>query len=129
MKSDLDQLLKENQVDALWVTGAGQHNPAMVYLTGGGHLTQADVIKCINSEALLCHAPMERDEAARTGLQTLNYNKFPLKERLKLAKGERIHLRRDRLNIWQGPGLWQNGGRQAILTAHQTARNAARVDL
>ncbi len=57
MKSDLDQLLKANQAAALWVTGPAQHNPAMVYLTGGGHMTQADVIKPICRPALLCHAP------------------------------------------------------------------------
>lgn len=90
MKSDLDQLLQDNQADALWVTGPAQHNPPMVYLTGGGHMTQADVIKLVGSQAVLCHAPMERDEATRTGLQTLNYNKFPLKDRLKIAEGDRL---------------------------------------
>jgi len=86
MKSNLDRLLKDNQAEALWVTGPAQHNPAMVYLTGGGHMTQADVIQRIGQVPLLCHAPMEREEAARTGLSTLNYNKFPLKDRLSAAK-------------------------------------------
>lgn len=90
MKSDLDLLLKEHQADALWVTGPAQHNPAMVYLTGGGHMTQADAIKQHGMPILLCHAPMEREEAAKTGLQTLNYSKFPLKERLQLAEGDRL---------------------------------------
>ncbi len=88
MKADLDRYLKENQADALWVTGPAQHNPAMVYMTGGGHMTQADVIKLTGKDPLLCHAPMERDEAAKTGLQTLNYNKYPFNERLKLAEGD-----------------------------------------
>jgi Xaa-Pro aminopeptidase len=90
MKSDLNQLLQDHQAEALWVTGSAQHNPPMVYLTGGGHMTQADVIKRVGEAPLLCHAPMEREEAAKTGLQTLNYNKFPLKERLKLAEGNRL---------------------------------------
>lgn len=90
MKSDLDQLLIKNQADALWVTGPAQHNPAMVYLTGGGHMTQADVIKRVGTEAILCHAPMERDEAARTGLKTLNYSKYPLKDRLQQAEGDHL---------------------------------------
>ena len=90
MKSDLDQLLQEHQADALWVTGPAQHNAAMVYLTGGGHMTQADAIKPRGKPIHLCHAPMEREEAARTGLQTLNYSKFPLKERLQLAEGDRL---------------------------------------
>ncbi|KUK45837.1 MAG: hypothetical protein XD73_1286, partial [Anaerolinea thermophila] len=33
MKSDIDRYLKENNADALWVTGAAQHNPTMVYMT------------------------------------------------------------------------------------------------
>ena len=90
MKSNLDQLLKDNQAEALWVTGPAQHNPAMVYLTGGGHMTQADVIQRIGQAPLLCHAPMEREEAARTGLSTLNYNKFPLKDRLSAAEGDHL---------------------------------------
>jgi len=90
MKSDLNKYLKEKQVDALWVTGPAQHNPPMVYLTGGGHMTQADVILPTGKEAILCHAAMERDEAAKTGLKTINYSKFPLKERLKLAEGDRL---------------------------------------
>ena len=90
MKSDLQKLLKEHQADALWVTGSGKHNPSMVYLTGGGHMTQADVILPTGGDAVLCHAAMERDEAAKTGLKTLNYSKYPLKERLKKANGDRL---------------------------------------
>ena len=90
MKSDLDQLLSDNQAAGLWVTGPAQHNPAMVYLTGGGHMTMADVIKPAGKPLVLCHAPMERDEAAKTGLQTINYTQFPLKERLQAARGDQI---------------------------------------
>jgi Xaa-Pro aminopeptidase len=54
----------------------------MVYLTGGGHMTQADVILQAGQDPVLCHAPMERDEAAKTGMTTLNYSKYPLKARL-----------------------------------------------
>ena len=90
MKSEINKFIKDKQIDAIWVTGPAQHNPSMVYMTGGGHMTQADVILRAGEEALLCHAAMERDEAAKTGLQTLNYNQFPLKERLKLAEGDRL---------------------------------------
>lgn len=87
MKSDLDQLLKKHHAEAIWVTGPAQHNPAMVYLTGGGHMTRADVIKLQGRAPVLCHAPMERDEAMHTGLQTLNYSQYPLKKRLEQANG------------------------------------------
>jgi Xaa-Pro aminopeptidase len=90
MKRHIDDLLHQNQADALWITGPAQHNPFMVYLTGGGHITQADVFKPLGKPPVLCHAPMERDEAAKTGLQTLNYSKYPLKERLETANGDRL---------------------------------------
>ena len=90
MKSDLQKHLKDAQADAIWVTGPAQHNPFMVYLTGGGHMTQADVILRTGEEPILCHAPMERDEAAKTGLHTLNYSKYPLKARLETAQGDRL---------------------------------------
>ncbi len=90
MKTDLQKNLTENQADALWITGPAQHNPFMMYLTGGGHITIADVILQTGQEPVLCHAPMERDEAARTGLKTLNYSKYPIKERLAAANGDRL---------------------------------------
>ena len=68
MKTDIDALMQAGQLDAIWVMGRAQHNPAMVYLTGGGHMTNADLIKPRGQTATLFHAPMERDEAAKTGL-------------------------------------------------------------
>ncbi len=88
MKSDIDLLMQASNLDALWVMGAGQHNPAMVYLTGGGHLTGADLIKKRGQPAILFHAPMERDEAARTGLETRSYSNFPLGDLLKQTGGD-----------------------------------------
>ena len=73
MKSDLDQILEDNNIDALWVTGPGFNNPVMVYLTGGGHLTAADLILKRGQPPLLFHTAMEREEAARTGLNTRSY--------------------------------------------------------
>ena len=70
MKNDLDTLMAAQNLDAILVTGPAQHNPAMVYMTGGGHLTGADLIKKRGEEPILFCNPMERDEAAHTGLQT-----------------------------------------------------------
>lgn len=53
-------------------------------------MTQADVIYRANGNAVLCHAPMERDEAAKTGIATINYSKYPLKDRLQQANGDRL---------------------------------------
>ena len=90
MKTDLDTLMQHNQLDAILVTGPGQHNPAMVYLTGGGHLTNADLIKVRGKDAVLFYNPMERDEAARTGLQTRNLAEYRLNELQKETGGDLI---------------------------------------
>ena len=90
MKADLDRLMKEHGIDILLVTGSAQHNPAMVYLTGGGHITHADVIKKRGSTATLFHGPMERDEAMRTGLKTISFSKYPFQKLLKEAKGNQV---------------------------------------
>jgi len=55
---------------------AGQHNPAMYYFTGGVHLTDAILVKPRGDEPLIFHYPMERDEAAKTGLRTKSLNDY-----------------------------------------------------
>ncbi len=88
MKSDIDALMQKYQLDALWVMGGAQHNPAMVYLTGGGHLTNADLIKPCGKGATLFHGPMERDEAAKSGLDTRSYTNYPIGGLLKETNGD-----------------------------------------
>ncbi|MRR29743.1 aminopeptidase P family protein, partial [bacterium] len=88
MKRDLDLLMQKYAIDVLLITGAAQHNPAMVYLTGGGHITGADLIKKRGDEPVLFCGAMEREEAIRTGLKTITYSKYPLADRLKEAAGD-----------------------------------------
>jgi Xaa-Pro aminopeptidase len=90
MKSDLNRLMQEKDYAAILVTGSGQHNPAMVYLTGGGHMTSADLIQPRDAEAVLFYNPMERDEAAATGLTTRNRMDYDWKTLLKKAGGDSI---------------------------------------
>ncbi len=90
MKSDLDRLMHEHKIDALLVTGAAQHNPAMYYLTGGAGLTHADLIKPRDAAPVLFHGTMERDEAAKSGLLTKNITEYNFKDLLQEAQGDRI---------------------------------------
>jgi Xaa-Pro aminopeptidase len=90
MKSDLDRLMEEKGYSALLVTGSAQHNPAMVYLTGGGHMSHADLIMPRGGEPLLFHNPMERDEAAATGLKTKNLVDYDWKALLAAVGGDTI---------------------------------------
>ncbi len=76
MKSDLDALMKTRNLDALIVFGNAEHNPPMTYLTGGGHVSHATLIKKQGDAAILFHGDMERDEAAKSGLKLISYSKY-----------------------------------------------------
>ncbi|HEY2979798.1 MAG TPA: M24 family metallopeptidase [Anaerolineales bacterium] len=88
MKSDLDALMKSHNLDALLVLGSAEHNPPMFYLTGGGHVSGAALIKKRGEPPVLFYNDMERDEAARTGLQTRSFSEYPSKELHDEAKGD-----------------------------------------
>ena len=90
MKKDLDTLMQAQNLDALLVTGPARHNPAMVYLTGGAHISSAELIKKRGAAPLLFYNPMERDEAASTGLKTRNLGDYHLPELIKEENGSWI---------------------------------------
>jgi len=90
MRSDLDALMQSAELDAILITGPAQHNPPMYYLTGGVHLTQAELIKLRNEEPILFFNPMERDEAAQTGLRTKDLTDYDLKQLLAETKGDQV---------------------------------------
>lgn len=96
MKSDLDTLMQSNNIDALLVTGPGQHNPAMVYMTGGAHLTTADLIKKRGEPPILFFNPMERDEAAKSGLNTKNLSEYRFFDLMKQYNGDQIKANAER---------------------------------
>jgi len=71
MRADLDQLIENAGLDAIMVLGNAAHNPPMYYLTGGGHVSNAVLIKRREQVAVLYCNAMERDEAAKSGLQVI----------------------------------------------------------
>jgi len=88
MKKDLDTLMEQAGLDALLVSGSATHNPAMFYFTGNVHVGFGDLIKLRGQEPVLFCNPMEREEAARTGLQTKNLAEYQYMELLKQAGGD-----------------------------------------
>ncbi|MFW6136317.1 MAG: aminopeptidase P family protein, partial [Chloroflexota bacterium] len=76
MKRDLDRLMEERGLDAMVVAGPTRDNPAMAYMANGAHLTQGYVIKRRGEEAILLCSPMERDEAAASGLTVVGLNTY-----------------------------------------------------
>lgn len=106
MKSDIDALMQSRGVDALLVTGPALHNPSMVYFTGVAHVTHGILVKKCGEPPVLFASSMERDEAARTGLETRSMSDFRLDLLLKETGGD--HLKANALlyrQLFSGLGL------------------------
>lgn len=88
MKSDLDALMQERNFDAILVFGAAENNPPMTYLVGGGHVSGATLIKKRGAQAVLFCNAMEREEAAKSGLDIHLYDEYPWQDILKEAGGD-----------------------------------------
>lgn len=89
MKTDLDALMQARHLDAILVLGAAENNPSMYYFTGGGHVSNALLIKKVRKEPVLLYNDMERDEAAKSGLSTASLSEFPESEFVAQANGDR----------------------------------------
>ena len=90
MKKDIEQVIKANNIDALWISGAAQHNPSMTYFTGSIHVTAADLFIIPGKQPVLFHGMMEREEAAKTGFELISYSQYPLSEYLKMTDGNQL---------------------------------------
>jgi Xaa-Pro aminopeptidase len=74
MKQDLDHLMEERGLDAILVAGKAHGNPAMYYMTNG--TVGGYVVKKRGEEAVLLCSPIEREEAAASGLTIVNVAKY-----------------------------------------------------
>jgi len=88
MKSDLDTIMQSRNLDAFVVFGNAENNPPMYYLTGGGHVSHATVIKKRGEEPVYFYNDMERDEAAKSGLKMIPFSKYDYNNVLKKANGD-----------------------------------------
>ena len=90
MKSDLDARMQTNNLDAIIVIGNATHNPPMYYLTGGGHISGATLIKKRGSDPVLYCNDMERGEAAKSGLKVIPYSTYNNDSLIKEAQGDSL---------------------------------------
>jgi len=88
MKNDLTGLMERENIDAIWILGSATHNPAMMYFTGAVHLGSADLILKSGEEPVIFCNPMERDEAASTGLKVINGAKYEYVKLLEETGGD-----------------------------------------
>jgi Xaa-Pro aminopeptidase len=95
MKSDLPRLMQERNLDALvvfGVDGLGAANTAFTYFTGDAHVSQGLIVLTRDGDQLrqhLVHRNMERDEAAKTGMNLLSHERFDMPALIQAAGGDR----------------------------------------
>lgn len=99
MKTDVDRLMEENDIDVLFVVGSANHNANMVYFTGIVHISDAYLLKARGKPPVLFYQTMERDEAARTGLQTKCMDDYDTEALVKKFDGDLVKARAERLKL------------------------------
>lgn len=70
MLSDLDRLMRERNLEALIVPMHEAMHPSFRWLTRGARVTRGYAVKLAGADPILYSYPMEREEAAATGLAT-----------------------------------------------------------
>ena len=83
MKQDLDHLMRERGLDAMVTMGKLNGNPSLFYMTNGAKVIRAHVFQKAGSPALFLSAPIDREEAAASGMQVLTLNDFDYENILK----------------------------------------------
>jgi Xaa-Pro aminopeptidase len=78
--------MQASKLDAILVLGNAEYNPPMYYFTGGGHVTNAALIKRPGREPVLYCNAMERAEAAKSGLQVIPRRTGAVDELIKQPK-------------------------------------------
>ncbi len=90
MKADLDRLMAERNIDAAVVMGPLAGNPTLYYMVNGAKISSGTVVKKRNEPAVLIHSSIERDEAVRSGLETIDIKRYDYLELLREAGGNRL---------------------------------------
>lgn len=85
MLSDLDILLKQRNLEAVLVPMHEAQHAAFRWLTRGAKVTKGYALKLAGSDPVLISYPMERDEAAATGLKTRLVHEFDYERIFKSA--------------------------------------------
>ncbi len=91
MKADLDRLMAERDFDAIAVSGQASGNPVMYYLSNGARVGEATLLVKKRGEApVLIIQSMERDEAAKSGLQVIEWSHYNPLRTLNEEGGNRL---------------------------------------
>lgn len=79
MKRNIDSLMKEKGINAIVGIGSPHNDGVMYYLLNGINVNGL-YIKKYKERAIVLHSEIEREEALKTGLKTISFNKYKLYE-------------------------------------------------
>jgi len=85
MLSDLDSLMRERAIDVLVVPMHEAMHPSFRWLSRGAKVTRGYAVKRLDRDPILVTYPMERDEAAATGLEVHLASEFDFERIFKTA--------------------------------------------
>ena len=88
MKSDIDRLMQDRNLDALIVAGGEEFNAIRYYLANGAHITRGTIIKIRAQDALLICNGMELEEAQKSGLRVKTDGELGYFDIFKEANGD-----------------------------------------
>ena len=83
MKRDLHHLMDERGLDAIVVSGKMLGNSALQYMVNGANIGGGYVIQKRGQEPILICSPIEREEAAASGLSIVNMSHYKFSEVLR----------------------------------------------
>lgn len=124
MKSDLDRLMRERDLDAFIVTGGEEFNSARYYLSNGAQITHGSIFKLRGKPALLVCSRIELEEARKSGLDVKTDAELGYYERLAEAENDGIRAAaRHWSDVLRQLGL--SGGRIGLYGAWQINKTIA----
>ncbi len=118
MKSDIDSLMRQRELDALIISGGEEFNSARYYLSNGAHITHGTIFKLPDEPALLVCNRMELEEAQKSDLTVMTAAELGYYKLYEECEGdgiratalfwrailERLGLRGGRIGLY---GAWQ----------------------
>ena len=65
MRSDIDALMKERGLDALFIAGGEGYSEVRDYMSNGAHITGGYIVKKVGEDPMLFVSGMETEEAKK----------------------------------------------------------------
>ena len=90
MKSELDPLMQPRSLNALLASGGTHENPSMYYLANGAKVGPSTLAMKSDRAPVLIVIGMERDEAAKSGLQIVDRAKYKPRKLLAAEAGDAL---------------------------------------